>query len=119
MKPQTQQNDYQGINQSYTRTDSQGTLYIERLLPASVERVWTYLTVEKKTAQWLAVLKGDIKKGGVISLSFDHDSLTSGEKNPEKEDCADVTGRITEFELHARFAYTWCMGDIESEVRFI
>ena len=90
---------------------------IERLLPASPERIWAFLTEKDKTEQWLATMEGKREQGEAISFCWDHDSLTSGNKPEVKE--AQVTGQITHYEPHTKFAYTWCMGNMESEVEFV
>ncbi len=60
-----------------------GTLRIERLLAAPVERVWSYLVDPEKRARWLAGGTMAPQPGAVFELRFEHTTL-SGEAAPER-----------------------------------
>lgn len=60
-----------------------GTLRMERILPAPVERVWTYLVDPDKRATWLAGGTMAQEPGGVFDMRFEHTTL-SGEEAPER-----------------------------------
>ena len=87
-----------------------GTLRFERMLPGSVERVWSYLTDAKKLAAWFAGGEFDLRLGGQIWLEFDH-ALES-----RYRDLATFHGRITRLEPPFALAYAWRADGHDSEV---
>lgn len=51
---------------------------LERLLPASIDRAWLYLTAAKKRALWLAGGEFEWCVGGRAELDFDDATLAGG-----------------------------------------
>lgn len=100
-----------------------GAVRFERLLPAPVERVWTYLTDSEKRGTWLASGAFDLRVGGETNLFFRHSEITS-EEPPEKyremnEKGMLSKGTITRYEPPHALALTWeGEGDPPSEVTF-
>jgi uncharacterized protein YndB with AHSA1/START domain len=100
-----------------------GTVRIERVLPAPVERVWTYLTDAQKRGTWLAGGAMELRVGGTVELQFDHGRL-SAEPTPERfreyMNGHAVRGRITACEPLKRLSFTWGdSGPAVSEVSFV
>jgi uncharacterized protein YndB with AHSA1/START domain len=100
-----------------------GTVRMERVLAAPVERVWSYLTNPEKRATWLAGGPMDLRVGGNVELQFDHARL-SAEPTPERfrqyMNGHTVRGRITACNPPNELRFTWGEGDATvSEVTFI
>jgi uncharacterized protein YndB with AHSA1/START domain len=100
-----------------------GTVRIERLLPASVEQVWSHLTDPQKRGTWLAGGAMEMRVGGAVELQFDHARL-SAEPTPERfreyMKGHTVRGRITACEPLKRLSFTWGdSGTTVSEVAFV
>ncbi|WP_380873749.1 hypothetical protein ACFB49_43580 [Sphingomonas sp. DBB INV C78] len=53
------------------------TLRFERLLPASVDRVWRWLIEDERRSQWFAAGTIEPQPGGAVRLVFDHDNLST------------------------------------------
>ncbi|WP_173934446.1 SRPBCC family protein [Chelativorans sp. Marseille-P2723] len=94
---------------------------IERLLPGSMERVWTYLTQSDKRRLWLAAGEMELRLGGRVELLFRHKEL-SDEAAParykEFENSPAMFGAVTECDPPRLLAYSWPGDDGASEVRF-
>jgi len=101
-----------------------GTVRLERMLPASVETVWAFLTDSEKRGTWLAVGEMELKVGGKVQHVFDHSKLSpTPETVPEKYahyGCeTELLGTITAITPMRLLAYTWDEGDApDSEVTF-
>jgi len=94
---------------TFTARDS---VTIERLLPASAEAVWDYLTNPSRLRTWLAGGTVDLRKGGIIALNFDLIDC------PGREDMhGTMQGTITACEPPRLLAYTW--GENETRGRGI
>jgi uncharacterized protein YndB with AHSA1/START domain len=87
-----------------------GTVRMERLLPAPVERVWSYLTDPQKRSTWLAGGPMDLRVGGNVELQFDHTRL-SAEPTPERfreyMNGHTAYGHITAYEPLKLLSFTW------------
>lgn len=99
-----------------------GTVRIERVLPAPIERVWSYLTNPDMRATWLAGGPMDLRVGGTVELQFDHARL-SAEPTPERYrqymHGHTQRGRITACEPPKLLSFTWGEGSAAvSEVSF-
>jgi uncharacterized protein YndB with AHSA1/START domain len=99
-----------------------GTVRMERLLPAPVERVWGYLTDPQKRGTWLAGGPMDLHVGGNVELQFDHARL-SAEATPERfrqyMNGHTQRGRITACDPPKILSFTWGEGSAAvSEVTF-
>ncbi|HXV29217.1 MAG TPA: SRPBCC domain-containing protein, partial [Sinorhizobium sp.] len=53
------------------------TLKIQRFLPATVERVWAYLTDSELRRQWLAAGQMEMKVGAPFELVWRNDELSN------------------------------------------
>jgi uncharacterized protein YndB with AHSA1/START domain len=88
----------------------EGTVRLERLMPAGPDRVWQYIVDPALRSTWLAGGTLDNHSGGVIELEFDHSRITS-ESNPKPEFDDGVpgvqAGTILVFEPPRRLSYTW------------
>jgi uncharacterized protein YndB with AHSA1/START domain len=101
-----------------------GTVRLERMLPASIETVWAYLTDSDKRGTWLARGEMDLRLGGKVEHVFDHATLSpTPEEVPEryKQHCGTTVllGTITRIDPPRLLAYTWAEGEApDSEVTF-
>ncbi|WP_370087087.1 SRPBCC family protein [Ekhidna sp.] len=69
----------------YGKLINDNTLQFERMLPGPIQKVWEYLTDEKKRALWFAGGKTSLKSGGEMKLIFHNSQLGSpAEPTPEK-----------------------------------
>lgn len=96
------------------------TVFIERLLPGPIERVWQYLVDPEKRSSWLAAGPMALHTGGAVELVFHNNRLTGHDDPPPEKFAAfggevRQSGHITACEPTRLLAYTW--GD-SSEVRF-
>ncbi|MEE4298770.1 MAG: SRPBCC family protein [Pseudomonadales bacterium] len=61
-----------------------GTIQFIRRLPGPVERIWEWVTVAEKRAQWLAGGAWQLAPGGRVELVFRNDTLCHpGDRAPE------------------------------------
>ena len=86
-------------------------LRFERILPASVETVWKYLTETELRQRWFMGGSIDGRVGGAIEFVFDHDQL-SDKDVPMPERYAGNRGRrwsetIVRYEPPHAIAYTF------------
>ncbi len=98
-------------------------IYFERLLPGPIERVWAYLTESEKRGKWLAAGEIDMRVGGKIELTFNHENLTPHrEQIPQKyknhAEGSTMKGQITQLNPPRLLSYTWAEASGESEVTF-
>lgn len=98
------------------------TLHMKKLLPASVDVVWEYLTQSDKRATWLASGDMGLHVGGQADLVFNFKNLTS-ETTPERflpyESNHQQHGHITACEAPYLLSFTWNeRNGRSSEVRF-
>ncbi len=100
------------------------TVRFERILPGTVELVWSFLTESEKKATWLSAGDVEPRIGGKVEHRFDH-TVLSKESDPFPEKYADLekgahtSGTVTEFDPPHLLAYTWDEGDTKfSEVTF-
>ena len=101
-----------------------GRVRIARLLPGPIERIWDYLTVSDKRAQWLA--GGDMEPlvGGPVELVFRNSELTGHSDAPPPKYAAlagsvSLHGHVTACEPPRLLSYTWNEGSAgPSQVQF-
>lgn len=98
------------------------TVRLERMLPASLERVWSYLVDSEKRGVWLAAGAIEPRVGGRVELNFMHADL-SEEKVPPPAYAKlagghRMEGRVTRWQPPHVLAYTWGGVDADSEVTF-
>jgi uncharacterized protein YndB with AHSA1/START domain len=103
------------------RSLDETTVRIERLLPGPIERLWRYLTEGELRGTWFAAGEFDLRPGGAVSLVFDHANLSHEKEPPPKyaaESKAVMQGTITRIDAPRLLAYSWRMGEEDSEVTF-
>jgi uncharacterized protein YndB with AHSA1/START domain len=98
------------------------TLRIERTLPGSPERIWTYLVDGEKRAKWFSGGTTMSAIGQTATLHFQHSNITD-EPTPERWKAMDEGGftsdvTIIGFDSPRTLSYTWPEGDDVSEVTF-
>lgn len=99
---------------------SPDTVRLERLLPGPIERVWSYLTDERKRSTWFCGGEIELRVGGRAEMAFDHTRISS-EPIPERyanEAHARFIGVVTRCEPPRVLSYTWPWGAHETEVTF-
>lgn len=110
-----------GNGRDYGIVTAPGTVRLERLLPGSPERIWTYLTDSEKRGKWLAPGEMELRVGGRVTLNFLHADLSSEKEVPGKYkglECGHTMhGTITRCEPPRVLAYTWAH-PADSEVTF-
>ncbi len=101
------------------------TVRFERLLPGSIERVWSYLVDGEKRGKWLAGGDTEQRVGGHVDLHFHNDSLSSQpdtgppEKYKDMPEQVSYVGKVTACEPMSLLSHTWEGDDgEESEVTF-
>jgi uncharacterized protein YndB with AHSA1/START domain len=124
MSAQAQKISSTDINQSYGEQIGPRSVRLQRLMPASPEKVWAYLTDSQKRSEWLAGGVMEPKIGGKVDLHFDHAKLTPHKEEPPEQykGCDNVMrGKITRYEPGVALGHTWSMGENganETEVLF-
>ena len=103
------------------------TVQFKRLLPGTIDRVWSYLVEGDKRAKWLAGGDTEERVGGHVDLHFDNNSLSHLPDDPPPEKYKDMPeqvsypGTVTQCEPKTLLAHTWLGdgdGDEESEVTY-
>ena len=95
-----------------------------RLLPGSIDLVWSYLVDGEKRGKWLASGDTDAKVGGSIELNFHNAGLSTLDDDPAPEKYKDMPdkmhfdGVVTACEPKTLFQHTWRDGDEETEVTY-
>lgn len=116
---QAQPKATENINESYGTVPAQSTLHLQRLMPADIETVWSYLTESEKSAQWLNTINTPFKEGGPYDATFDNGKLTD-EPAPEEmgSGCHNASGKILTFDPPKTLSYIWKMGETDTVVLF-
>ncbi|QVQ26687.1 SRPBCC family protein [Achromobacter deleyi] len=88
------------------------SLRFTRLLPASVQEVWAWLTESEKRSRWLAAGDMELVEGGGVTLRFVHADLSSvREPTPNAykpyENGVTTQGLITRCDPPSLLGYTW------------
>ena len=103
---------------------SPASVRLERLLPGTAERVWSYLTESDLREQWLAAGRIDLHVGGEVEHVFRNNGLTAGDDAPPARyagvaDRYVLRRRVPECDPPRVLAYTWGEeSGSPSEVRF-
>lgn len=96
-----------------------GVVRLARAYPASAEQIWSYLTESSKRRDWWAVGKMDLRKDGIVDLTWFFDELSPFEDIPPAYATHGgghrQSGRITRVEAPHRLAFSWGQ---DSEVMF-
>ena len=93
----------------YGKLTAPDTLVIERLLPAPIDRIWSYLSESDKRAKWLASGEMPLNVGAEFTLTWRNDTLTTppGTRpegfGPEHS----MVSRILDVEAPRRLAFTF------------
>ncbi|WP_252914098.1 SRPBCC domain-containing protein [Aliihoeflea aestuarii] len=94
------------------------TVRIERVLPGTVDRVWSYLIDSDKRRKWLAEGIMEPRKGGRVEHIFRNGEL-SHEGTPERfrytVGPAVRVGEVVEFKPPQRLTYVWPGDESEAE----
>lgn len=90
------------------------TLFIQRLLPGPIERVWAFLTENDLRRQWLASGDMELKAGAAFTLVWRNDDLTDppGTRPEGFGDEHRLESRILECDPPNRLAFIWGDGDV-------
>jgi uncharacterized protein YndB with AHSA1/START domain len=102
----------------------ENTVRFERLLPGPIGRVWEYLVIGDKRAEWFCGGDTDLEVGGRIQMLFDNDNLSDlpdlepPEKHKDKYGKMEFAGTITRCDPPNVFAHTWEFGEYASEVSY-
>lgn len=93
---------------------STSKLVLERHLDAPMERVWQFIVDPDLRARWFMAAPDDLRPGGTIGLTMDHDRL-SDQVVPTPSQYRDFIGqswteRILAFEPPHRIVFTWEQG---------
>ena len=100
------------------------TVRFERLLPGPIDRVWAYITEEKKRAKWLCAGDTELAVNGTVEMVFDHRTLASTgdidppEKYQDMPKIVSFGGRVTRLEPPRLLAHTWEFEGENSEVTY-
>lgn len=96
----------QGLIDRYGRIIAPGTIRFERLLPGSIERVWSYITEPDKTALWIASGTIDLRVGGQCEWHCDY-GLDQAPGNQAQSKAPVVYGEILELDPPRLFRAVW------------
>lgn len=114
--------DAKDINQSLGEKVGPNAVRVQRLMPASPEKLWEYLIDDKKRAMWQSAGHIEPKLGGKVELRFEPENLTPHKEEMPADfkdsDCLQVKGEVIRFEPPRALGYTWLSGSKSSEVLF-
>lgn len=85
------------------------TLTLQRRLPASIERVWAYLTESPLRQQWLAAGTMTLQPGSAFELVWRNDELSTP-PSPRPEGFSEeqrMNCQLTEVDPPHRLSFTW------------
>ena len=90
------------------------TLFIQRLLPGPIERVWSFLTQSDLRRRWLASGDMELKAGAPFTLTWRNDRLTNppGTRPEGFGEEHSMESRITVCNPPCELAFTWGAGDV-------
>jgi len=94
------------------------TFRIERLLPGTIERVWSYLTDPERRRKWFGDGPMELRAGGGVELQFEFSGLSSEATPADQENSCTVVGIVTRCEPPRLLSYTWGNEPDASEVSF-
>ena len=110
-------------SEPYVTMPAPATVRIERILPGSIERVWSYLVDPHKRAKWFAGGPMELRQDGAVALTFRNSDLSGGETNPNSTCTADgvdhvMDGIITRCDPPHVLAFNWSADKSGSEATF-
>lgn len=88
-------------------------LEIERVLPASLDRVWQYIVDPELRQQWFCAGATGSRPGEEFVMDFDHSRISTS-KPPSEIECGDpvvMRGEILKYEAPFLFSYLWPEND--------
>ena len=90
------------------------TVYLERLLPGPIERVWAHLADGDLRRRWLAAGDMPAHAGGTFELTWRNDELTTPPGHrPDGFDAEHrMASTVTLFDPPHRLAFTWGPGEV-------
>jgi uncharacterized protein YndB with AHSA1/START domain len=94
---------------AYGTLTEPATLKIQRFLPATMERVWAYLTDSDLRRQWLAAGRMELKAGAPFEFTWRNDELTDppGERPEGFPDEHRMQSRIIELDPPRKLVIAW------------
>ena len=96
----------------------------KRLLPGSIDLIWSYVVDGDNRGKWLAGGDTEQRVGGHVDLHFHNSSLSSLADDPPPEKYQDMperisyTGEVTRCEPKTLLAHTWVGDGENSEVTY-
>lgn len=99
----------QSMANGYGAVSEPATLTIKRLLPGTIERVWSYFTDGNLRRRWLASGEMTLKVGEPFELVWSNDKLTDPPGQPPEGMSGEHTMQslITEVDAPHKLAFTW------------
>ena len=92
--------------EAYGEVIEPNTLRIKRLLPGSIDRVWSYLTESDLRRQWLAAGVMEMRVGAPFELVWRNEELENAGERPEGFDEEHrMDSRITELDPPHRLGF--------------
>jgi uncharacterized protein YndB with AHSA1/START domain len=95
------------LNESSFRI-ARDAICLLRPLPASVERVWAFLSESELRARWLAAGDIELEAGGKVELHFDHTKISPEPTPAQYRDMPmSFSGRVLRCEPRKLLEFTW------------
>lgn len=97
------------MTSEYAKLVAPAQLEIVRILPASCERVWEYLTDPELRQQWFCAGETGTAPGESFVMDFDHSRISASDP-PAGIECGDpmiMQGTISIFDPPHKLAYRW------------
>ena len=94
---------------AYGELSEDATVTLERLLPGSIDRVWSYLTESDLRRQWLAAGTMEMRVGAPVELVWRNSELTDDVGTRPKEFGKEhrMESEITELDPPYRLSISW------------
>lgn len=100
------------------------TIQFKRLLPGSIDEVWSYLVESDKRMKWFAAGKTELSVGGAVELEFRNGELSSLPDEPPSDKYHDLpetvsfVGRVVHCSPPTILSFVWPGEKEDSEVTF-
>ena len=104
--------------ETYGEVIEPNTLRIKRLLPGSIDRIWTYLTDSDLRRKWLASGVMEMRVGAPLELVWRNEELENAGQRPEGFDEEHrMESRITELDPPRKLGFEFgSSGDVTIEL---
>lgn len=104
----------------YATITENGEMVFERLLPGTMEDIWAMITESGKREKWLAGGEMQPRKGGSLTLIFQHSKLSKRtapipKRYSQYENGETMHAEVLEYESPKKLVLTWPGG---SKVKF-